>query len=195
MVLGLFTTGQWCWGFAPGGATMPIIKYPGFDTTWECKNQKYSYIENWANPADAVWNIKVVNPCAKNDTTPDRVVFVAHHQPWNTTQAQWQTLLNMATATIKMKYPSAKEIDILTMGRAPGNMLCKNNNDMYTIISPAEDMAFQAVADASGGLIKVGPQYFVPDCTMSYEFANDTDYTPAAANFLAKTIATYYMSH
>jgi hypothetical protein len=39
------------------------------------------------------------------------------------------------------KYPSAKEIDILTMGRAPNNMLCSNNNDVDTIIQPYEDAA------------------------------------------------------
>jgi hypothetical protein len=192
----MFTTGQWFSGTNPGGASMPFYKLPGIDSTkWEGKTQKYSYIELWGNPANAVWNIATVNPCAKNPTAPDRVIIVAHHQPWETTQMGWQMLLDAAIATIKTKYPSAKEIDILTMGRAPKNMQCANNNDKYTIISPAEDAAFQAVADASGGMVKVGPQYFVPDCTNSYEFANDTDYTVSASNALAVQLATYYMAH
>jgi hypothetical protein len=198
MVLGLFTTGQWFSGMggAGWGATTPLIKYPGIDTTkWEGKTQKYSYIETWVPAGSANWNIAVSNPCAQNAMAPDRVVFVAHHQPWNTTQAQWQTLLDSVIATIKTKYPSAKEIDILTMGRAPMNMLCANNNDQYTIISPAEDMAFQAVADASAGMVKVGPKYFVPSCAGSYIIANDTDYTTAASNSLAMQLATYYIAH
>ncbi len=196
LVLGLFTTGQWFSGTNPGGASTPFIKFAGVDTTkWEGKTQKYSFIEKWANPTDPVWAIPMVNPCAQNSTAPDRVVFVGHHQPWETTQAAWEMLLNSAIATIKAKYPSVKEIDILTMGRAPNNVQCANNNDKYTIISPAEEAAYQAVADASGGLVKVGPKYFVPDCNNSYIFANDTDYTTSASNALAMQLATYYIAH
>ncbi len=196
MVLGMFTTGQWFSGTNPGGASTPFIKLAGVDATkWEGKTQKYSFIEKWANPTDPVWSIPVVNPCAQNSTAPDRVVFVGHHQPWETTQMGWEMLLNGAIATIKAKYPSVKEIDILTMGRAPNNVQCANNNDKYTIISPAEEAAYQAVADASGGFVKVGPKYFVPDCNNSYIFANDTDYTTSASNALAMQLATYYIAH
>jgi hypothetical protein len=61
--------------------------------------------------------------------------------------------------------------------------------------SSTEDAAFQAVADASGGLVKVGPPYLVPDCNNSYEFANDTNYTVSASNPLAMQLATYYIAH
>jgi hypothetical protein len=93
------------------------------------------------------------------------------------------------------KYPSAKEIDILTMGRAPNNMLCSNNNDVDTIIQPYEDAAYDAVAAASGGFVVVGPKYYVPDCDTSYIFANDSDYTTTAANAIATQMAAYYVAH
>jgi hypothetical protein len=196
LALGMFTTGQWFSGTNPGGASTPFIKFAGVDTTkWEGKTQKYSFIEKWANPTDPVWSIPMVNACAQNSTAPDRIVFVGHHEPWETTQMGWEMLLNSTIATIKAKYPSVKEIDILTMGRAPNNVQCANNNDKYTIISPAEEAAYQAVADASGGLVKVGPKYFVPDCNNSYIFANDTDYTTSASNALAMQLATYYIVH
>jgi hypothetical protein len=110
-------------------------------------------------------------------------------------QAGWVTELNTVITNIKTKYPTAKEIDILTMGRAPNNMLCSNNSDVDTIIAPYEDAAFQAVADASNGLVKVGPKYYVPDCETSYIFANDSDYTTTAANYIATEVATYYVAH
>jgi hypothetical protein len=98
-------------------------------------------------------------------------------------------------ANIQAKYPSAKEIDLLTMGRAPGNMMCPNNSDPSTVVGAYFDQAIQAIADASNGLVKPGPVYYVPDCNNSYIFANDTDYTTTAANYIATEVATYYAAH
>ncbi len=198
LVLGLFTTSQWFNGTNPGGATKDFIM-DGVDAAkWESKTLKYSYIEKWIPANSTNWNLTTNNPCATNSTTPDRVVFVGF-SPGTTsmdqTQAGWQTLLTEMIATIKMKYPSVKQIDMLTMGRAPNNMLCANNNDVWTVIPPYEDAAYAAVAAASTTFpIVVGPKYFVPDCN-SYEFANDTDYTTAASNAISLQLATYYMAH
>jgi len=207
MVLGLFTTSQWFSGMSPGGATTTFLM-DGVDATkWEGKMTKYAYIEKWIDPTNAVWSLATTNPCANNSTTPDRVIFVAFspgiaadqdYQMYSTqgkTEAGWEMLLNSVIATIKMKYPSAQEIDIMTMGRAPGNMLCANNNDIDTIIQPYEDAAYQAVAAASAGFVRVGPMYYVPDCNTSYIFANDSDYTTSAANAIAMQVATYYVAH
>jgi hypothetical protein len=207
LVLGLFTTSQWFNGTQPGGASKTFLQNGVDATKWEGKMQKYSYIEKWSDPANPIWNIPTQNACAANATTPDRVLFVGfspgipadqdydkyHAQAMD--QAGWETQLNLVIANIRAKYPSAKEIDILTMGRAPNNMLCANNSDTDTIIAAYEDAAYQAVADASNGLVKVGPKYFVPDCATSYIFANDSDYTTTGANSLAMQVATYYIAH
>jgi hypothetical protein len=194
LVLGLFTTSQWFNGTDPGGADKTFLQ-DGVDATkWEGKMQKYSYAEKWANPQDGLWNLQTQNACAMNATTPDRALFVGF-SPMTKTQADWEKLLNAVIANIKTKYPSVKEIDILTMGRAPNNMLCPNNNDADTVIAPYEDAAFEAVAAASNGMVVVGPKYYVPDCENSYIFANDTDYTTSASNYLAMEMATYYIAH
>ena len=208
VVIGLFTTSQWFNGNNPGGASKDFLHQDGIDATkWEGKTQKYSYVEKWADPTNAVWNTALTNPCATNSTTPDRAVIVAFSpmDPGNdsdyatyhlaTDQPTWETQLNKVIATLKMKFPSAKEIDILTMGRAPNDMLCPNNSDVDTLVQPYEDAAFDAVAAASNGFIKVGPKYFVPDCATSYIYANDSDYTTTAANSLAMQIGAYYATH
>jgi hypothetical protein len=207
LVLGLFTTSQWFNGTQPGGASMTFLQ-DGVDATkWEAKLQKYSYIEKWADPANGLWTNATQNACVANSTTPDRVLFVGFspgipadqdydkYHAMTVDQAGWETQLNLVITNIKTKYPTAKEIDILTMGRAPGNKLCANNSDVDTVIAPFEDAAFAAVAAASNGLVKVGPQYFVPDCETSYIFANDSDYTTTASNALAMQVATYYIAH
>jgi hypothetical protein len=197
LVLGLFTTSQWFNGTNPGGATKTFLM-DGVDATrWESKTLKYSYVEKWINPNSVQWSLPINNPCATNTNTPDRILFVGF-SPDTTqgkSQAGWEMLLNEVIAVIKMKYPSAKEIDILTMGRAPNNMLCPNNSDIDTIIQPYEDAAYDAVAAASGGFVVVGPKYYVPDCNNSYIYANDTDYTTTAANYIATQVAAYYVAH
>jgi hypothetical protein len=208
LVLGLFTTSQWFNGTNPGGASKTFLQQDGIDAKkWEGKLQKYSYIEKWADPMNGLWTQMTQNACATNADTPDRVMFVgfspgitadadyAKYHAAAMDQAGWETQLNLVIGNIKTKYPSAKEIDILTMGRAPNNMLCSNNNDIDTIIAPYEDAAFEAVAAASNGLVKVGPKYYVPDCANSYIFANDSDYTTTAANYIATEVAAYYAQH
>jgi hypothetical protein len=209
LVIGLFTTSQWFNGTNPGGASKSLLQQDGIDAKkWEGKTQKYSYVEKWADPTNAVWSVAIANPCTTNSTSPDRVVFVgfspyspgtdqdyAKYHPGGADQASWETTLNTVIATIKTKFPSVKEIDILTMGRAPGNVLCSNNNDPDTIIPAFEDAAFEAVAAASNGFVKVGPKYYVPDCATSYIYANDSDYTTAGANSLAMQVGAYYIAH
>ena len=194
LVLGLFTTSQWFNGTDPGGASKTFLQ-DGVDATrWEAKMKKYSYAEKWADPKSDLWDLEVQNPCAASATTPDRALFVGF-SPDTKDQAGWEKLLNSIVTNVKTKYPSVKAMDIVTMGRAPNNMMCANNSDTDTVIAPYEDAAYQAVADASNGFVKVGPKYYVPDCETSYIFANDTDYTTTAANYIATEMATYYMAH
>lgn len=194
LVLGLFTTSQWFNGTNPGGASKTFLQ-DGVDATkWEAKMKKYSYAEKWADPKNDLWNLTTENPCTMNATTPDRALFVGF-SPMTKNQADWEKLLNAVIANIQTKYPSVKEIDIVTMGRAPNNVLCPNNNDTDTVIAPYEDAAFEAVAAASNGLVVVGPKYYVPDCENSYIFANDSDYTTTGSNYLATEMATYYIAH
>ncbi len=194
MIFGLFTTSQWFNGTNPGGASKTFLQ-DGVDATrWEAKMKKYSYVEKWADPKSDVWEIPTANPCAASSATPDRALFVGFG-PATKDQPTWEKLLKSVITNIQAKYPSVRQIDLLTMGRAPNNTLCNNNNDQDTVTAPYEDAAYQAVADASNGFVQVGPKYYVPDCENSYIFANDTDYTTSAANYIAMEVATYYVAH
>ncbi|HEX4407082.1 MAG TPA: hypothetical protein VH560_19720, partial [Polyangia bacterium] len=134
MVLGLFTTSQWFNGTNPGGATKTFLQQDGIDATkWEGKLQKYSYVEKWADPANGVWKLPTQNACATDATSPDRVLFVGFSPDTKHDQPTIQALLEKVLTNIKTTYPTAKEIDLLTMGRAPGNMMCPNNSDADTL--------------------------------------------------------------
>ncbi len=196
MVLGLFTTSQWFNGTNPGGATKTFLQQDGIDPKkWEAKLQKYSYVEKWADPKDGVWKITTATPCATNATARTGCSSWASAPTTKHDQPTIQALIAKVIANIQTTFPTAKEIDLLTMGRAPGNMMCPNNSDPSTLVGAYFDDALQALSDASNGLIKVGPKYYVPDCNNSYIFANDTDYTTTAANAIAIQNAAYYAAH
>jgi hypothetical protein len=82
-----------------------------------------SFVEQWADPNDAVWSEPVMSACAPGSTNPDRVIFTGVNWTF-TTEAQWETQLTAAVATFKMKYPAVREIDLMTMLRAPNNQVC-----------------------------------------------------------------------
>lgn len=196
MVFGMFTTSQWFNGTNPGGATKTFLQQDGIDPMkWQAKLQKYSYAEKWADPANGVWSIKTANPCAKNSDSPDRALYVFFSPDTKHDQPTAQALVEKVIANIRTKYPTIKQIELLSMGRAPNNMMCPNNSDPSTVVGAYLDNAFQAIADASNGTVKVGPKYYVPDCNNSYIFANDTDYTTTASNYIAIEVATYYAAH
>ena len=95
----------------------------------------------------------------------------------------------MVMTNIKTKYPSAKAIELLSFARGPGNMMC--GTSPYTMTTMAQDMAMQAVADKSAGMVKVGPKYFVPSCA-AFMTANNTNLTAAGGMAVAQMLEAVY---
>jgi len=155
---------------------------------WEIKATDNTYTEAWANPANAFWNLAVLSPCATNATMPDRVLFVVYSKTI-TAEADWETQINKVMANIKTKFPSVKQIDLLSMVRGPEDKIC--GTAVATVVSAAQDQAAQAVADSSGGMIKVGPQYFAPTCA-AFATTNNTNLTPAGAAAVAQMLSAAY---
>ena len=180
LIIGCYQTSQWY--------------DAGFETAvgndkWEIKADHNTFTENWANPADAFWNLPVASPCAKDPGAPDRVLFISYSKTLMTEQA-WEMQLSQVMANVKAKFPSVKQVELLGMVRAPNNEMCPNNSNPSTIVKPEQDQALQAVADKSQGMIKVGPKYFAPSCDSFV--TNNTNLTPAAASAIAPTVAAFY---
>ena len=181
LVLGAYQTSEWF----DGGFRSAVGA-----TRWEIKWEHNTFTELWADPTNAFWSIATEPPpCATNATAPDRVIFVVYSKTL-TAQADWETAITKVVGIIEAKYPSAKQIQLLGMARAPNNQPCPGNSDVAIVVRPEEQAAMQAVADKSGGLVQVGPAYFVPDCASF--LANNTNLTPAAASAVATTMAPLY---
>jgi hypothetical protein len=180
LILGAGQTLQW---FNGGGFQAAVG-----DAKWELKATDNTFAETWANAGSGNWNLATQSPCATNPMMPDRVILIVYSHSL-TAAADWETQIGMATANIKTKYPSAKAIDLLSFARGPGNMMC--GTSPYTATTAAQDQAMQAVADKSGGMIKVGPKYFVPSCA-SFATANNTNLNAAGAMAVAQMLAAVY---
>ena len=180
-VIGLQATGQWyAAGFEQDGVD---------DSHWQAKTQHRAYIEKWADPANAVWDQALTSPCAAGSDNPDRVVFVGFSPP-SMTEAVWESALVADLTTIRAKYPAVKEIDVMSMVRAPNNQLCPMNSDPLVMIAPYIDQAIAAAVRRFPGLARVGPQIFAPGCDAFV--TNDTDLNPQGAAAVAKMVAAAF---
>jgi hypothetical protein len=175
------------------GQTLQWYNGGGFEAAvgnakWEIKATDNTFTETWANAGNAFWNLATQSPCATAPTMPDRVLLIVYSHTL-TAQADWETQLGMVMTNIKTKYPSAQRIELLSFARGPGNMMCGTAAASTT--SAAQDMAMQAVADRSAGMVKVGPKYFVPTCA-AFATANNTNLTTAGAMAIAQMLSAVY---
>jgi len=160
-------------------------------TKWEFMFQHHGYLEMFADPASPYWNNAVSSKCTTGGATPDRVVFLPFSLSLMTLD-EWTTNLTKVVATIKGKFPGVQRIELMTTLRSPGNMPCSNDNDPNVVVPAYVDQAIQTVADASAGLVTVGPKIELPSCSW---WAGGTDLTGAGNTGAGQLLATYYQTH
>lgn len=180
-LIGLWVASQWWPAFEKGVDT----------TKWEFMFQHHGYLEMFADPASPYWNNAVSSKCATNAAAPDRVVFLPFSLSLSTMDA-WVTNLTKVVETMKGKFPGVQRIELMTTLRSPGNMPCANDNDPNTVVPPYVDAAIQQVADASGGLVTVGPKIELTSCSW---WAGGTDLTGAGNTGAGELLAAYYQTH
>ena len=179
-LIGLWVASQWWDSFEKGVD----------NAHWQFMFQHHGYLEQFADSASPYWANSVSSKCGAADATPDRVVFLPFSLTLNTLE-QWQTNLTRVVATMKSKFPGVKRIELMTTLRSPGNMPCANDTDPNTVVAPYVDQAIQLVADASGGLVTVGPKIELMSCDW---WAGGTDLTGAGNTGAGQLLAGYYQT-
>jgi hypothetical protein len=97
-----------------------------------------SFVEQWADPNDAVWSEPVMSACASGSTNPDRVIFTGVNWAF-TTDAQWETQQTAASRDVQNEISDRargrrssivgpKVADLMGRGRSPS---------LFVIASPA----------------------------------------------------------
>jgi hypothetical protein len=186
LILGAFQTSQWFYGgFSVGVET----------ARWEIKSAHNNWTEKWADPQNAIWNLPTTSPCATGAATPDRVLLIVYKDMFGPPIAPtvWEPEITKDVQNIKTKYPSARRIELLTEVRAPNNQPCPGNSSRNIVIAPEIDAAIQSVADKSGGLVQVGPKYYVPDCALF--MTNITTLVDGGGARVAPQLVDYYKAH
>jgi hypothetical protein len=181
-LIGLWVASQW-WGSFEAGVE---------NAKWEFMFQHHGYLELFADPASPFWMNAVTSQCTMMPKTPDRVVFLPFSLSLRTMD-DWVTNLTKVIETMKGKFPGVKRIELMTTLRSPGNVPCAGNTDPDIVVAPYVDAAIQQVADASGGLVTVGPKIEVGSC--SWWAGNSHDLTGAGNTGAGQLLAQYYQTH
>jgi hypothetical protein len=170
---------------------------PGIvDARWQLKAREHGYITEWANPNSDFWNEMIESPCANGSTNPDHVVLTV--LSWVpaccTTQPEWDAQITAAITSFKAKYSALKRIDLMTVIRGPGNMLCPTPPATgETIVIPAElDAALAAAATKFPNFVFVAPKFEAPNCAA---FSGGGPHLTTAGNTaVAKTISAAFVN-
>ncbi|HEV8247324.1 MAG TPA: hypothetical protein VGP93_16210, partial [Polyangiaceae bacterium] len=101
--------------------------------------------------------------------------------------AEWVTQLDAIVKMLQQKYPGIKEIDLMTMLRAPNNMSC---GSAETVVQPFIDQAIATVAAKYPGLVEIAPKMYAPSCDVFT--GGGPHFTTAGKATIAKVYSDYY---
>jgi hypothetical protein len=177
LVLGLSVTAEW---FEAGFEDwVPNAR-------WEALVKPHTFVEHWADPGHAAWSQPLLSPCEEAASSPERVVFFA--ADWNyKNENDWITGLTSAVNAVRARYPSAREIQLLSMVRGPSNQSC---GDPKSSVEPFVDAAIARVSAQFDGLVQVGPKFEAPSCDVFEK--GGPHFTVEGRKRIAQLIAEYY---
>jgi hypothetical protein len=180
LVIGINATGEW---YKQGFERLVD------DARWELMQIHNGFIEKWADPNDAYWSTPIDSPCGANPKAPDRILFVLSNFDY-TTQGEWYPPLVRVLENLQNKYPSARNVELTTWVRAPGNQPCPQAPANRSTISAGEDQAIAKAVQDFPRLVTAAPKFEAHACS---EYTDNPPHPTAAGGAAwAKMIAAYY---
>lgn len=177
LLLGIGVTSEWF---------TPEFEKAAGDGKWEAIFRKHTFVQHWADPAHEAWSEPVVSPCSAHPEAPERVLFVAAN--WDLkSAAEWIEPLEKVVATIKGRYPSLKQIELMTIVRPPGNVSCGNAK---SAVAPFIDDAIAQVSARSPELVRAAPKFEAASCEAFTK--GGPHLTPEGGAGMGKIIAQHY---
>lgn len=205
LVLGAQLTSEW---YGAGFETAGLE-----DPKWELKWHHHGNLSHYRDPNSPFWGNEgdpnndaqgspIVSPCAANPTAPDRIVFYAIEWDLETEQA-WMEALGDVVDNLKLKYPSAKHVDLMTLVRCPQNQMCNPDadygpgaNDNGAIqdcfVPTFADSAVEKIIAAEPLFLGRGAQVEMAECNPAH---NGAHMTAAGNEEAAQDIAAFYAQH
>lgn len=177
LVIGLSVTSEW---FEAGFEEVVS------NARWEALVKPHTFVEHWADPGNAAWKEPLRSTCEQHENAPERVVFFV--ADWNyKTENDWITGLTSAVNAVRAHYPSAREIQLLSMVRGPKNATC---GDPKSTVEPFVDAAIAQLSAQFDGLVQVGPRFEAPSCDVFEK--GGPHFTLEGRQRIARLIGEYY---
>jgi len=156
------------------------------DARWEAILKPHTSLTEWGDASDPVWALAPSSACAEQPNAPDRVLLTVMKWEYKTAD-EWHAGLNAAVRAIQAHFPSAQQIVLLTMIRAPHNVSCGN---AMSVVEPFVDEAVARAAREQPELVCAGPQLEALSCEL---FKNGGPHFSDAGRLeIAKVVGTYY---
>ena len=182
LVIGIAATGQW---FNAGFEKLVD------NARWELLAVHSGFVNTWADPNSAFWNMNPSSACAANPKNPDRVILVALYLHWmDATVDEWVKVRTATANNFKTKYTNLKRLELATFVRAPDDKPCAGSMPFKSWIKPEQDQAYDKIAAMFPDFVTVSPKFQVANC--SAFGGNPPHFGGNNASVVAKMIADHY---
>ena len=156
LVIGISATGDW---FKAG-----FEKIVDNDR-WQLMAVHSAFINEWADPKNAIWGSKPSSPCTKNADNPDRVILTVLSNHWEIVPAEeWLKQISGAVKNFKTKYSNLRNLELATFVRSPGDKPCPLGDTFRKYDLAPADQAFELAAAMFPDLVTVAPKVHVDSC-------------------------------
>jgi hypothetical protein len=188
LLIGPSPLGQWF----NGG----FLTHPGIDATkWEAIVAPHHYIPDWSPPNSTLYDTPMeANKCAKDSTTPDRIIF--HATQWAAMPvATWESNFSGIVMNIQKKWPSVRRIELMLSTVGPGDMPCSGGTAAEQSIQANGFIALDAMPAMFPGLISYdppAPAKWFEVTTCSDFVTSNPQYTASGAKDIANMFGDFF---
>ena len=166
------------------------------DGRWQLKAREHGYITEWANPNSDFWNERSSRHVrTDHQPRPRRPDGAEPGAPCCVTQPQVGRADHGGLNNLKAKYSALKRIDLMTVIRGPGNMLCPTPpaTDETIVVPPELDAALAAAATKfPEPVLRLAPKFEAPNCAA---FSGGGPHLTTAGNMaVAKSISAAFVN-
>jgi hypothetical protein len=114
---------------------------------WQLLWRSGANIDFWADPDYEGWSQPIVSPCASGSASPDRVVLTISGN-LQSDPGWWANQIRAVVATLRDKYPRARQILLQPVVGGPGHAECMFQSQLVRASSnhPVIDQAIALVA-------------------------------------------------
>jgi hypothetical protein len=144
-----------------GGTFEPLVG----DAAWQLRAAAGAGV-GWQDPRFAGWTTAPYSPCVERSASPDRVLLTISTPAGVPSVDWWMAAIRAEIATIRAKYPGAREIVLQPVVGGPNDGVCYAGGDPSmpvhaSVIHPTID---RAIARVVGGDVVAGMSPEVQTC-------------------------------